>query len=66
MMLTDDERDRFAIYLEQDAADSEQMAKQCESIGQAVIAKKYRMESVATTIVARRLRSVETMKVSGE
>lgn len=59
-ILSDDDRRRFALYLEQDAHDNELLAAQLDKIGQLLGAKKYRTEAMAAKIIAKKLRSVET------
>lgn len=57
--LTNEERDRFAAYLERGALDDEAMAKQCEAIKEVIIAKRLRTEAMAAKIIAAKLRATE-------
>ena len=61
--LTAIERDRFAAWLEREAASDEGIARQMEVVpGSAIlpeVIKRYRMEAAAARIVARRLRATE-------
>ncbi len=61
--LSQDERERFATYLEQQAKMDKDMAAQAKTLGAGgkVIAKRYNVEAMAEEIVARKLRSIETM-----
>lgn len=65
--LSDEERQRFAAYLEQDAANDAAMAEQIEKMGggppMEMMAKKMRTEATAARIVAAKLRSIETQTV---
>jgi hypothetical protein len=63
-MLSDQDRERFAAYLEREAASDEQMAEQCEKLGHAPMVKKLRAEAMAARIIASKLRSIETTAVS--
>lgn len=66
--LTDAEREKFALYLEQDAASNRAMAAQMEKMDptgtMGMIATKYKNEAAAAMIVAAKLRSIETDSVS--
>lgn len=60
LFLTSKERDRFATYLEKDAATNEEIALQIEKLGiNPVMAKRYRTEAMAANIIAQKLRSTE-------
>lgn len=61
MILTDEERNKFATYLEQLAASSDAIAKQADSMKMNVLAKNQRIEAMSCTIVAKLLRSKETV-----
>lgn len=65
MLLTDDERRRFAEYLEQDAESNRMMAEQLAKIGPhgEMIAKNKRIEMQAELIVAKMLRSAESESI---
>jgi hypothetical protein len=58
--LTREEREKFAAFLEQDAASGEDLIAQMEKIPtpEALI-KKYRTEALAQRIVAKMLRATE-------
>ena len=66
--LTDQEREKFALYLEQDAASNRAMAAQMEKMDptgtMGMLATKYKNEATAAMIVAAKLRSIETDTVS--
>ena len=59
------ERDRFAEWLAQEAAMNEAMAKQLETLGpaHAVGVRKFRLEAMAATIIARKLRNTEEVSL---
>lgn len=56
MMLSKEEREKFVAYLEQDAEQSELLAKQLGD--SSPMARKLRAEATAAKIVAARLRPV--------
>lgn len=60
--LTQQERARFAAYLEEDAAQNVALAEQMEKLPMPVIpmAKKMRTEAMAEKIVANMLRSISS------
>jgi hypothetical protein len=64
MTLTDAERDRFAIYLEETAKDNELLVQQMESLPFAVpgLAKRYRVEALAAKVIASVLRKTRSEK----
>lgn len=57
-MLTSEERNRFATYLEREAETDEMMAEQLMKMGPEILAKKYRVESMAARVIAQKLRSI--------
>lgn len=64
MLLTDDERRRFAEYLEQDAASGEAILSQLEKLpGMDAIIRKTQAEVAATKIVAKKLRSLHSESI---
>ena len=63
--LTEQEREKFAIYLDQCADQDKKMAEELEKLSHGPIAKKYRTEAMAQKIVAGILRSWETQIVKG-
>lgn len=66
LLLTDDERARFAAYLERTAADDEAMIAQMEKIkAPEVLIKRTRTEALAAKIIAAKLRSIESVSISG-
>lgn len=62
--LTDQEREKFAAYLEQDAMSNAAMAAQMEKMDptgtMGMLATKYKNEAAAARIVAAKLRSIQT------
>lgn len=67
-LLSDKERDRFATWLEQEAADGDAMAEQMKkSAADApvilVLAMKERAEAFAARVIAKKLRETESMTV---
>lgn len=69
LMLTDAERERFASWLENEAASSdalvEQMVKLGTSMSMSDLAKKYRVNGMAQRLVAKLLRSIESQTIGG-
>jgi len=67
MFLTDQEREKFASYLEQDASSNEQMANQMKSLPGAEtlvpMIKIYVVRSAAERLIAGLLRSTESQKI---
>lgn len=60
-MLTDDERKKFAAYLEGEAASDLQMVAQLEKMtGQDAVVKHMKVRAAAKRMVAAELRSIET------
>jgi hypothetical protein len=71
LLLSDEERNRFALWLERNAAANAAMIEQWQKIGGdmphiAAVTKKLRTEEVAYRIVAQILRTTESMTVGGE
>ena len=72
MLLTDEERIRFADYLERDASSNDGMAKQLEGndrLPDAIritLVKQKRTLAMAQMIVAKELRSAESFSVGGK
>jgi hypothetical protein len=68
--LTQAERDRFAAWLEQDAASNMEMAKMMLADGQPphmrMMGEKLKSEAAAFLLVARKLRSIEDMTIGSE
>lgn len=67
-LLSNEERSRFAWWLEQEAADGEAMARNMETMGGAGVlelAKKERAEAMAAKVLAARLRSTESWGAEG-
>jgi len=60
IVLTPEERDRFAAYLEQDLASKEMMLEQLKKIGPQAMEKHYSAEIMASKIVCQMLRNTET------
>lgn len=61
ILLTSDERTRFARYLEAEAHSDKKLAIECEKIGHSTLAQKYRVEAMAAEVLAKKLRQTETM-----
>lgn len=64
--LSQEERTRFAAYLEQEAASDEAMAKQALKLpGKmgTIMAQKYRVEALAMRIVAKKFDNTETVTI---
>lgn len=65
-LLTQEERDRFAAYLEAEAATDEGIAQQMEQAKVPdVLIRKIRAEATAARIIAAKLRSIESMQIGG-
>lgn len=66
MILTEEERNKFASYLEQDAKDGDAIEQQMANLGDYTdpIRKQIRVESMAARVIAKKLRSTESMEVS--
>ena len=63
LTLTQEERDKFAAWLEQEAKTDHEMANQMKTFGGNAMeagAQKYNTEAMAKEIVAKVLRSIET------
>ncbi len=58
--LTQQERDKFATYLEQESKSDADMATQVEKFGPEVLVKKLKVEAMAARVIAEKLRSIET------
>ena len=63
--LTNVERERFALYLEQDAAITYELVKQMEKMESdsftiTAFVNRYKAEAAAQLIVAKKLRSIHT------
>ena len=67
--LTDAERQKFVLYLEQDAASNRALAAQMEKMDptgtMGMLATKYKNEAAAAMIIAAKLRSIETSEIKG-
>lgn len=58
------EREKFAAYLEQEAATNNGMAKEMEKIKvQEFVVKRMEMKAAACIIIANDLREIEDMKI---
>jgi hypothetical protein len=62
MLLTDDERRRFAEYLEKDADSNELLAAQLEKLNSQLGMQK-RIEAAAERLIARNLRVSESQSI---
>jgi len=68
LLLSPQERDRFAIWLEHEAASEEGILEQMEKLampGSEVIIKRMKLRRAAYMIVARDLRKTEDMTLEG-
>lgn len=66
IFLTDHEREHFAAWLEQEAESSRLLLKQLEKLPQGVVvADHMKLEAAACALIAKKLRSTESMTVSG-
>jgi len=66
LLLTEQERHRFADWLEMEAASSEGLALELDKLfggSVAAIAKQHRMEAAASRLIAKKLRSIESMTI---
>jgi hypothetical protein len=66
LLLTDEERQRFADWLEMSADSNEQIAAQMERVGSPpmmAVAKLNRTEAAAMRVVLRKLRTTESMSI---
>ena len=64
IMLTDEEKKKFADYLEQDAFSDNGMAKQMDTLeASSPVAVMLRQKAAAKMIVAQHLRSGESMTI---
>lgn len=67
MKLTTEERNKFAIYLEEQAHDNRLLQAQLEKIGgQKDVLEKFRVETAACLIVASILRTTEAVEIKKE
>jgi len=60
MFLTQEERDKFAAYLEEQAATNETLAKESDKLGIRGISDVLRLDAKTFSHVAKRLRSTHT------
>jgi hypothetical protein len=64
IILTQEERDRFATYLEEDSNSSLGIIKQMEKLPNTeTIVKHYKLEAAASKIVAAKLRATTSEEV---
>ncbi len=64
IVLTAEERARFALWCRQEAASSDGMARQANTmVGLEVVVKKYHTEAMAALIVAKVLEGIEEFTV---
>ncbi len=66
MLLTDEERRKFAEWLEQDAASCRAIADQLEKLGPMhhAMANKERIDAIAEMLIAKKLRNTESFEVT--
>ena len=65
LLLTDQERDRFAAWLEHEAATEEGLIEQMEKLGPhfALVVQQKKLEANASLVIARKLRSTQSMSI---
>lgn len=65
ILLNDDERARFATWLEEQAESSEAICKQLLSLGPhgEIIAQREKQEADASLLIAAKLRSIESASI---
>jgi hypothetical protein len=64
MLLTQAEREKFAAYLEQEAASDEAIIRQGQKMGMhESLLKQWRLQVLAATVVAKKLRSAESVQL---
>lgn len=67
LLLSDEERERFATWLEREAETNEGMVKHMASMKvPEPMMQRMRTEAMACRIVVARLRSTETMSIGGQ
>lgn len=67
MLLTPEERDRFAAWLEREAETAKQIVEQMEKLGPmtAPLVQREKAEAAAALLIARKLRSIESVSIAG-
>lgn len=64
IMLSDEERIRFARYCEGESHSAEEIAKQCDKLGGVnLLSKKFRAEALAFKVIAHKLNNTETASI---
>lgn len=64
MILTQEERDKFATYLEEDAASNDGLIVQATKVGgMEPLIQKLKIEAASARIIARKLRTTESMSL---
>jgi hypothetical protein len=64
--LSQQEMDKFAVWLEQEAESSEGAARQMEALKvPEIVSRKFKAEAAAYRIVAGRLKTTEVQKIQG-
>lgn len=65
MLLTSEERDRFAAWLENEAATAKVLIEQMEKLGPHVapLVAREKAEAAAALLIARKLRATESMSI---
>jgi hypothetical protein len=67
MTLTQDERNKFAQYLEQCAHESEMLLEQMQSLGlPEVMCQLQQMETHSARFLAKKLRTTESVTLTGD
>jgi hypothetical protein len=65
LLLTDQERERFAAWLEHEAATENTLVAQMEKLGPsfALVIEQKKLEANASLVIARKLRSTQSMSI---
>lgn len=68
LLLTDEERNRFAEWLEREASTDKIFIEQSAKLGPhgAIMVKKFTAEMHAALIIAAKLRSIESFSIGSE
>jgi hypothetical protein len=65
LLLTPQERDKFATWLEHEAATAKGLVEQLEKLGShtALIVAREKLEASAALVIARKLRATQSMSI---
>jgi hypothetical protein len=68
LLLSTQERDRFAAWLEHEAATAKGLIEQMEKLGPHVapLVAREKAEAAAALLIARKLRATESMSIEGK